>query len=215
MKKIYPVLLFLSFIGCKAQSPIIDRFGIEDYGIVQNAYYKDLNNFFTPYVGTWIYTNGNTTLKITLRKRLLFHVTNDIKTYYTDYLIGEYQYIENGVEKVNTLYDININYPDIYSYNLYSISPVGKNNYPKCQECAENEKRLVMHLNEPSRRHIWGGIDNNFILRHFVENGIEKLKIWFVYTGNGIQTINSMDGELTDLSTFSLPYGEYTLIKQP
>lgn len=35
-----------------------------------NYYFKDIDNVLNPYVGTWVYTNGNTTLKINFIKKI-------------------------------------------------------------------------------------------------------------------------------------------------
>ncbi|MBR9913463.1 MAG: hypothetical protein GYB32_01345 [Algicola sp.] len=67
MKKYFLIILVIIFcFSCKAQSPI---YSIEQYyGIQDNAYYKDTNNILNKFVGTWIYENGDTSLKITLLK---------------------------------------------------------------------------------------------------------------------------------------------------
>ncbi|MBN9285192.1 MULTISPECIES: DUF6705 family protein [unclassified Flavobacterium] len=203
----------ITFYGC-AQSPVIDRFGSESLGMVENAYYKDVNGFLNQYVGTWIYSNGNKMFKVVFAKKPMMYVSS-FKNYYEDYLAGEFQYIENGVEKVNTLANLSNSYSNIRDYNLYSVAMMKKDSYPLCPECGENEKRLLMFFNEPSRRNIWNGIGNNFVIRKFVENGQEKLKVQFVYTGHGLETLNTMDGPSTNINSFSVPYGEYILVKQP
>ena len=209
------LILILSSLNLYAQFPVIDKYGESRYGKIAGAYYKDVTGFHNQFVGTWKYTNGSTTLKITFIPKNIFYVSNDSKSFYTDYLIGELQYIENGIEKINTLSNLNQNYTDIYNYNIVSVSKRHKTTYPICVECNENDFRLSMTFNEPTRRNIWGGISNDFVLRRFVENGQEKLKVQFVYTGNGLETLDNMDGEPANISTFSLPYGEYILTKQP
>ena len=93
MRKLVIILVLLSNT-ITAQSPIID---IEDYGkeeSISGAYYKDIKNYFDDFTGTWIYTNGNTSLKIVLNKKTMRYTGK----FYTDAVDGEYQYIENGVE---------------------------------------------------------------------------------------------------------------------
>lgn len=214
MKNILILLFTVFAISSKAQSPIINRYYDGNYGEIVNAYYKDLTNLHDQYVGTWIYINGNTSLKIVFVKKDMFFVSGHAKNYYADFLVGEYQYIENGVEKVNTLSNLVINHTDIDANNLKSYSAKWKSTYPQCLECNEEEKRLVMRFEEPSRRNIYG-LSNQFILRRYVENGTEKLKVWFLFTGLGIFTEGSFDGPLSEISSFSLPFGEYTLTKQP
>lgn len=93
------IIIFLSVslvLNCKAQSPIISY---NSSNIPKNAYCKDLNNDLDKFTGTWKYENGNTELVITIVKNEQI----DLDSYYTDELAGNYKYIENGVEIVNTL----------------------------------------------------------------------------------------------------------------
>ena len=79
-------------ISCKAQSPILPRYS-SDYGHTNNAYYKDIENELNPYLGTWLYTSSNDTLKIVLKKKEQIHILN----FYTDFIYGGYQFVEDGV----------------------------------------------------------------------------------------------------------------------
>ena len=136
--------------------------------------------------------------------------------YYEDILVGEYQYIENGIEKVNTLNQINMDFGtgSLDMKNHYLIE-VGCINYPqtrpKCNECSPNERRLGMKLSDPN----FSGIDylyNDFVIRTFEDGGLIKLKVWFY---SEIQTQpEDENGNLVNFTSFSLPFGEYTLIKQ-
>jgi len=216
MKKVY-ILIFalIWFTLCKAQSPILPLYNNSNFGNVENAYYKDINNVHNQYVGTWLYVNGNTSLKIILKKKEIFHVvghiTNPTPDFYTDAIVGEYQYIENGVEKINTLPNITFDFQTSSDHNLYSFSLKRADTYPKCNECTIGEKVLRMNIDEPSRRHIIN-LSRDFIIRRYFDNGVEKLKIWFILTGNGVY-VDSNTNELSDISGFSLPYGEYVLTK--
>ena len=95
MKKIFYLFSLLSLTFCKAQTPIINLYGNQDYGAINNAYYKDVNGFQNQYVGTWLYTNGNTSLKIIFQKRSQIRVGEVGDSFFSDFLVGEYQYIEN------------------------------------------------------------------------------------------------------------------------
>ena len=205
--------LFSVIFGCRAQSPIIDLYGNEDYGNVQNAYYKDINNFHQQYVGTWLYTNGTTSLKLVFIEKKQILTNYGTKSFYEDYLIGEYQYIENGIEKVNTLSNLNSNHNNMYDFNLLNVSCIWfPSTRPRCGECNTNEKRLRMGLNEPSRRSI-KGLANSFVLRVFTEGNTQKLKVWFVDESMQGLIFDENDNPST-ITNFSLPYGEYSLIKQ-
>lgn len=211
------LILFLAFsinISCKAQQ-IIDIYGPEDYGNLNGAYYKDIHGFRDQYVGTWLYTNGANSLKLVFQKR--DHLLSSGRfTFYEDMLVGEYQYIENGVEKVNTLTQINTNYgnqaKDMDKHNITDVSCIwSPDRRPKCTECVPNEKRLRMSLTEPNYDGL-GIASNSFVLRRFMDNGVEKLKVWF-YDTNQIVFTNP-DGSYTRPAPLKLPFGEYVLIKQ-
>ncbi|MBN9283291.1 MULTISPECIES: DUF6705 family protein [unclassified Flavobacterium] len=210
---IYSLIFVCTIFNIYPQTPIIDMYGNEKFGGTEGAYYKDVNGFNDQYVGTWLYSNDGNSFKITFVKKLMFYNVTGPKNYYEDYLIGEYQYIENGVEKVNTLSNLNNSFTDITDYNLYSQARIFKSTYPLCPECGEDERRLLLNFNEPSRRNIWNGISNKFVIRTF--DGQTKLKVQFVYTGNGLEILNSFDGPPANVNSFSVPYGEYVLIKQP
>jgi hypothetical protein len=68
-----------------------------------------------------------------------------------------------------------------------------------------------LELREPSLRRF--EISNEFIVRHYVQNGVEKLKVWFRYTGNGIHK-DIQTGEMRESPFCTIPYGEYVFIKQ-
>ena len=137
--------------------------------------------------------------------------------YYTDYLIGEYQYIENGIEKINTLPSINYStentFKDLkFTHHLISISRIKfPNTFPRCNECLPNERRLEMVLSEPNYDGM--GFENNtFVIRRFVEGGVVKLKVWFY---NLTQTTRiDENGVEHKPAPYILPTGEYVLIKQ-
>jgi hypothetical protein len=217
MKKILlAIILVLVTISCKAQTPIFDTYQ-SGYGSVENAYYKDVNQLHDQYVGTWLFTNGSNSLKLVFQKRNMIYNDNDIKNFYEDFLVGEYQYIENGIEKVNTISAINVNYgpnlEDVRKHNILSQSWIKyAGTRPKCIECPANEGRLAMSFDEPSKRDI-KGMANRFVLRRFFDNGVEKLKVWFVSDIKQGLVFDANDNPI-DVSRFSLPFGTYVLTKQ-
>ena len=61
--KTYSILFLVCFLSCKVQ--IIDKYNPDNLGsFINGVYYKDVNNFRNQFVGTWLYTNGNTSLTI-------------------------------------------------------------------------------------------------------------------------------------------------------
>lgn len=72
--------------------------------------------------------------------------------------------------------------------------------------------RLTLLLNKASRRNV-GGLERVFALRHVTENGVEKLKIQFVKQGS-LKPNDTTTEQPVSINGFSLPYGNYTLIKE-
>lgn len=174
MKKILIVLIFISFANCKAQSPIFHRYNdVAVYGDVPNAYYKDIDNLLNQFEGTWLYTNGNSSLKITIVKKTMFFTGK----YYEDYLIGDYQYIENGVEKVNTLSNISSNITDFLNHQIHgnSIYP-GDFNNPLCEGCLRSERKVArLYMVQPAK-----DLDATLYLRRAEVNGQPALKFYIM-----------------------------------
>ena len=169
------IVLSLMLTYCKAQNPVIPRFDPNFYlGDVNGAYYKDVDHYFDQFVGTWSYTEGTTTLKVSFVKREMMNVSNK---YYEDFLVGEFQYIENGVEKVNTLASLNNNYTGYNSYDIWSITKMRKTSYPVCEECSTDEKRLGMSFTEPANDD--DCLQGFWTMRVVVEGGVQKLKVQF------------------------------------
>jgi hypothetical protein len=110
-------------------------------------YYKDINYLLDPFVGTYLYTNGNTSFKIVLKK-MIQSSCNDY--YYEDLIIGAYQYIENGVEKVNTLSELNNTYSDGIKYPICGNQILRGSGYG-WYDIPENAPWLKVSISDPIR----------------------------------------------------------------
>ena len=220
MKTFIYSLLMVSCIALNAQTYDLYNRASNIFLNIPNAYYKDLTNVHDQYIGTWLYTNGNTSLKLVFEERA--HVKENLnyygEFYYADWLIGEGQYIENGVEKWNSLNNLSASQgTDAGTVrdhsSFYSGSYTKERMY--CPECAPNERRLKMY---------WTPQDSNFnivdsdlipreaILRRFFENGVEKLKITFYVSKNpGIIVV---EDDNTPIPPSVIPLGSYILTKQ-
>lgn len=211
MKKIVILIGFVTFsIACKAQ--ILDLYETLPSETPPNAYRKDINNFQNQFVGTWVYQNGQEYLEVQFLKKEMFWRPAPTQ-FYQDFLVGEYKYIDsNGVEKVNSLNNLNVNHNRIFNYNLRSGAKLKLDAYPFCPSCPIGTERLYMHFDEPTNDDIM--LSAGFVIRRVVENGIEKLKVQFFNkspVGGHSKTDFNVPSTFTN---FSLPYGEYTLIKQ-
>ena len=195
MKKIVLTLVLISAIHCKAQSPIIDIVGRSGPEI-NNAYYKDVNNVLNTFEGTWQSYDPltNSTLKIVLVKKQMFHNV----TIYEDVLIGEYQFIANGVEMVNTLGNINAILPTPYHYKIGgNYMFVGPQRSPFDNSTA-NEIRVKLHFSDNC-----GG---SITIRKTTINGAEAIEFLKVCTQG---TIFPGQQRLTPI----VKEGFYTLLK--
>lgn len=194
------MIITLLAITCRAQNPVID-ISESELGQPDGYYVKDINNLLNPFEGTYLYTNGTTSFKIILVKK----VQQYNGRYYEDLIIGEYQYIENGIEKVNTLIEINTVYNNQRVHNIDGNFVVNNNFREwKCPACPTNEKRLSLSIRDvATERYAHIG------MRRTLENGQEvmKIKISHVSGGNTYEVGQPLPPD------FSLPQGEFTFIK--
>lgn len=209
MKK-YFLPLFLACVATHAQ--VIDLYN-DYYDPVNGAYFQDITGVREQYVGTWLYTNGTTSLKFVFEKRDHLSVTNIYRSYFEDALVGEYQYIKGGVERLNTLNNLNVDYNNNY-YAYRDNSGLFAQYYTKkrkcCPECLPDERRMMIDINEinPVTNQPTG---YNALIRRFFDNGVEKLKVCVFIEPSML--VDPEDPHRFDVNN-TIPVGEYILIKQ-
>ncbi|MEW5675797.1 DUF6705 family protein [Flavobacterium enshiense] len=195
----YMIMVFIiSLSSCKAQIVNIDN---DNYSRIPGVYYKDTNNQLDRYVGTWLYTNGMTSLKIIIQKK--YNNFNPSKNFYEDILIGEYQYIENGVEIVNTLprlQDSSINSRNHFISGNYLLKHFYR---PICNDCDEIFKRVRIHFKDPERDYM---MTDAYI--GYQENLPNDKMIFDLQMGT------SLIPNDTSPQTTRVPAGHYILVKQ-
>jgi hypothetical protein len=197
MKNLIKILIIVSSFSCKAQNPIIP-IESRDGTRINGAYYKDTNNVFNGFEGTWLYTNGNTQLKIVLVKKIV----SPFGTYFEDLLIGEYQYIKDGQPLVNTLSNLTNSYPNHHYHSINGNGIVTTPDLLNCTDCAPNEKRVSLGFTDALVD--WSGF---MIFKKTTVNGQEALKLYIRYISKSV-----VEGEIVPQQTIT--YGWYTLIKQ-
>jgi len=143
MKNLIKIIIVLFTINIFGQT-IVD---IEEmpfaFDGVENTYYKDINNYINVFEGTWIYTNGDTTFKLVLEKKEM--MANEV-VYFQDYLVGEYQYIVDEVELINTLSNTNLATIGIFGKRLLKNTA-----RPICNDCPVTERRIKVLLVDRTR----------------------------------------------------------------
>lgn len=177
-----------------AQSPIIDIEELSLFDYIENAYYKDINNFMDPFVGTWVYTSGTTSFKIVLEKKIMLNAGK----IYTDYVTGEYQYIENGIEKANTLSNTNI-----LNTGIDGRSLVKSTSKPPCSDCLPSQRRLLVSLND-----LVNDRSASVTLKLTTVNGIPALEA-FIYGDGWYYHVDD-----NPPNPISIPLGIFTFIQQ-
>lgn len=210
MKKIiYLIIVLAVSINCKAQITIVPLQDRVPGETMSNHYIADVEGVLNPYVGTWLYTDSTTSLKIVLRKE----VNDDNGYYHEDVLYGEYQYIKDGVEKINTLSQIDNVYTAQSNHTIggnYIITGQEFISYGRCDDCGENEKRVLVFMGDP----LTGGNAGNLVMRRITVSGQPAISAMIHF--GGLKTTGST---LEDMNTVfvgsTVPNGTYILIKQP
>lgn len=199
------IILQIACFSCKAQDLIISgRTHYTDTPV--GGYYKDQNNLLNPYIGTWVYTNGNTSITIQLRK--LTHKLN--LNIYEDVLVGEYIFVENGVEIFNTLDRFNLDLNNYSDYNINGNTGLLATEIPKCTDCNLGILRFELTFND-SLKGVLGSMyfgisqsDNN------------KAVVFINSSGLKITVVNPSDPSFDTTTTVgtTIPNGWYLFIKQ-
>lgn len=199
------IIICLTCLSCKAQ--ITQIVPIETTRVQpEYTYFKDLNNLFNKYEGSWKYENGNTSFTIILEKNEESYDSNF--KHYFDVLTGEYNYIENGTTIVNTLPLLTQNPNNINNRNIGGGYIANNDQVLVCDDCAPGEKRVKLYFNDPERDYLNPSLilqmvqEENTLLD---QEGI--IKVTLIGTGGFIPNENSP-------TETRVPYGEYMMIKQ-
>ncbi|MGQ2982455.1 DUF6705 family protein [Flavobacterium sp.] len=206
MKNILILISFIITANCNAQTILSLYDGERD---IQGAYYKDLNNDLNNFVGTWKYANGTTSLTIILQKKEMQNHSysyNNI-SYYEDIIVGGYQYIENGIEKINTLSQLSINLPKSYDYHIAGniILPPAATN---CLGCISNMRIVHLGFTDPNRSIL--GMESRMMFARADSGGVQKLLLKFRALSGGLEDPDHP----RPYNEYTVPFGEYLLVKQ-
>jgi hypothetical protein len=90
------LIIIIALISINANSQVIELCNYEsdpDESPI-GTYFKDVNNTFTPFLGTWQYTNGNEVITFKIEKVTHYYVTKNQT--YEDFIIGNYNFSQDG-----------------------------------------------------------------------------------------------------------------------
>jgi hypothetical protein len=102
---------------------------------------------------------------------------------------------------------------DITKHNLFSLAIISNDNFPLCSTCPVETQRVVMEVNEPLNDD--SRVRATFAIRKILENNVEKLHITFSKRETASTFKKGNTKHTSIFRNFSLPYGDYVLIKQP
>ena len=166
----------------------------------QGKYYKDIFEAYEPFIGTWVFTQDGKMLKIELKKQ--FYQDSE---YSMDYLVGEYQYMESGVEKINTLPLLSNNSISVYDRNIHGSNFMGIYNKPPCLECDTSIRMVGIFITDPNIPYLSGSSRTNFVC--IKADNHNKMIINFYSTSMDLPTETSPN-------SFTVPEKQYILTKQ-
>ncbi len=207
MKNNFLICFLFVVISCQAQTAILPLYA-DNYEDVPGGYYKDIDNDLDNFVGIWEYVNGSTSLKITFQKKELYF--DSLANNYYDMLVGEYRYVENGVEKINTLNLISNPPSDLIGHTIQGSSIIGNSNIPLCADCPPGTKRMSLFFSDPTRDEV-EGLYGNLIIMRADQGTVQKIKAELRPRGNIFVT----DDEQPQYTSFNVPWGDYILTKVP
>lgn len=167
--------------------PIEGR-GESQFGI----YYKDLNNVLDGYEGIYEFNGNGFYFKIVLKK-----ILSNNNYFWTDMIVGKYQYIKDGVEVSYLLDDLNVNTD---REMVISSAWINQPQAPFCQGCLP-EKWLIAAIFDPVRqKSAWMYIAKK------IENGQQGITVWL-----RIEASTKQPGESDE--PIQLPIGEFFMRK--
>ena len=199
MKNIVIIFVVLfNTLSLNAQSVVFD-IDESKSGKPEGFYRKDMNNLLDHFEGTYVYTSGNKVFTVTLIKKIKQYNSS----YYEDLIIGEYQYSVNGTITQNTMSNLGVVYNNQFIKHAIGGRSVISNSSKrwKCPQCYPNERRLSAKITDISTER-----SADFLMRRTVVNGQQVLQVKIFDVLPDLETANPPD--------FSLPMGEFTMIKQ-
>jgi len=199
-KKHLPILLLtLVFSSCKAQiAPLYQM----DSDLPSGTHFKDVDNDLNDFVGAWKWENNDSIIDIEFQKweDIFFDDTNQ----YEDMLVGAYKFTVNGNVVQNNFSQLNDNSIYILDHYIAGNTILHKTQYPKCENCDDDQRQVFVYFTDPQREYL----NSAMVLRHKVEDGIEKMEVVFYSFNYTVQP--SIDSPMVN----RIPYGNYTFIKQ-
>lgn len=170
MKNIILTLVIISLGTLNAQTINIK----EKIEYIPGVYFKDIDQVFDQFTGTYRYQNGNQLFEIKFQKKV--HVPIDgVLNCHIDMLVGGYKHFLDGLELHNGLAQTGT-FPDPFHETIDSdmiqIGPA-----PGCNECNVGESFIIGSINNPG-----GKASSTFYARKIIHNGLPAISILIHYS---------------------------------
>jgi hypothetical protein len=197
MKNLIYIILLFCFQIVFSQSPIkaIRNWNGE---ISNNSYLKDTFNDLDLFVGTFKYSNNDTTFTIKLRKIEQYYNGK----YFSDLIIGDLTYIIGSTTIIDSNNQFNTNFNNQFTHKIFGESLYENNFKPICSDCLPNEKRLRLQINDGTK-------SSALYPRKVTINGYQALKVLKITSGP-----KSVPFGTTPIKS-NIRDGDYLFIKQP
>jgi len=200
MKHTFLLILFtFIFSSCKAQITPLYRANPD---MPEGTHYKDLDNDLSQFEGTWKWQRNDSIVTIVLQKKEDVYDSN--YNQYEDYLVGEYKFTVGNTVIQDYLYRLDDNTLIGLDHYIAGNTILHKEQQPVCDECAINQRQVFVYYQDP----LYEYINSAMVLRHKVENGVEKINVVFYAFNYYIRPTEESPLENR------IPYGNYTFIKQ-
>lgn len=186
-------------LSCSAQVNIKNQNGHPTAG----TYYQDMDHILDGYEGTYVFTGGTTSLQFVFQKKTANANTTNGISYTEDLLVGEYRYVKDTIEQVNTLDVLNINMINARYFSFWG-NTILQGNVRGCVDCGANETRVLGYLLDSQTKSV-----AQVILRKKVIGGQEVIVADFWWQ---IKEKDADDPEAFVPAPF--PGGEYVMYKQ-
>jgi len=213
MKNLFVITAFLLTQLLQAQTyTMVDLFNSTQLYGERGYYFHDTQGYFNIYKNaTWQHTSANITIQLRF----------DVKTFIRDNrfkadgLVGGIRIVKNGVEVLNTLYDVQQIKHSNTDYTIYSGPRLP--NTSDCFSCTIPYQQLYMHYKEPDN-------DNNaFSFLHFTMHIYYDRQnqpvLRLVFTEEALRGMNPAyvdpDFPAPSKTQLFLPFGTYDFFKMP
>ncbi|MEM6516314.1 MAG: DUF6705 family protein [Bacteroidota bacterium] len=197
------VILILTLISCKAQVAPLYRIDPE---LPEGTYYKDLDNDFDKFIGTWKWESNDSIITIVLQKKEDVYIPSNNQ--YEDYIVGEYKFTVNGnviQDYLGRLNDPNLSGDD---HHIAGNTILENGQLPVCDDCPIGERRIFLVFTDPEREYMLSAL----ALRSLSQGQVLSTEPAQLH--GTLFTFSTSVVPIDEPENIRIPFGEYIFVKQ-